>query len=320
MPGHYYVDFAQDTLVGDIVTPSAGNDEYQWSASSTQFGPMRIGHSGPDPTDAIATNDWPITQNSGGLALTVNQNQSASKPHAVESRTLYVVSQPPQSSLLFTLPNYETLFAEVVFDLPTANGPNPPPADLFNPDYAWGVTLALKDGDENEPTDLTTPQDSIRLKCQFFGGGLIHFHGTDYQKDPGNTDPMFDQNLVSTQSYGAYAGQPPTEFSLSMWISRRLVNGGTSLSGQGTLRWPAPWGINQFTGNLTDLAKYAQDGIVWAKAVGVSLANKTNSMPSVGIRLKRFQMGVSNLPRRATQYGESSLPSGAFTQYAGTLP
>jgi hypothetical protein len=162
------------------------------------------------------------------------------------------------------------------------------------------VRIALKSGTaDDQSTDMR-----FGPSCQFFGGGCIHFNFTDFEREPGNTDPMFDQKLVSTASYADYAGskfRPATEFSLSLLVSRwKGPTDAVSLTGQATLRF----GGQQFSGNLTGLPP----DLTNIDAVGVALASK-NKMERVNVRLKRFQMQV--MPRKVPLQGVTAVVSKA---------
>jgi hypothetical protein len=264
MPGQYSNDFHNQGVVGGNTVFHPQVDHY--NPGGATFGDMVVGQSVPyfsgPPVDFNQANG-------GGLTLTVNKTPA--DPAGPESRPLYVPH--PTGPTLFTLSNGGTLTAEAHFDNPMADTTG---LVIVNPlDYVWALGVVLKHGDQNEPK----VQQMISTTCQFFNGGYIHFHGTDYANPAEPNDPQ----LVST---GTYEDYEKTNFRLSLTISRQTVNGAVVLSGTATL-WVGP---DKFTGNLRNLNKFPD--LNWVMAVGFSLVSLKNLLPGISIRVKKFTLSV----------------------------
>jgi hypothetical protein len=282
MEGSYEVNFSTPTPIVDgnkqITGFSPKVDRIlPFSVPPLHFGKLNVGSS-----TAPQFAGPPVLLDDGGLLVGVYQNPAdmPTPTHvpAPESRALYVVHPS-----LFTLSNFGWLRAEVVFDLPGAVPASDVPPNANASDYAWGVSVVLKPGNQDE---TTTPP--IRTSCQFFSGGLINFHGTDYQHDPLNTDPMFDPYQETVQ-VNTYRGYGDTEFRVSMMIARRQGSNGIDLRGIGTLRI----GDSIFSGNLTIDHSKVPD-INTMTALGFSVVCKQNRLPWIHIRAKQFTITLSS--------------------------
>jgi hypothetical protein len=271
MPGFYSNDFSRQGL------DAAGNTVFHpqidiYGPGNQTFGNMVVGESmpyfaGPPVVPAAG----------GGITLSVIRNNAAPALPAPlpESRPLYVYN--PE---LFGAPNYTTLTVDAYFDRPMAISTGLAVPLSTNPlDYIWALAVVLKEGNQNE----VGVQKMVTTTCQFYSGGLVHFHGTDYKNDPLTTDALYEQQLVSTKSY---LQQALIENRLTLAISRQNVKGAIVMSGTATL-----WlGASVFTGNLklTGITN-----IDWVESVGVSLVNAKNLLPSISIRLTRFTISIT---------------------------
>lgn len=271
MPGFYSNDFSNQGL------DQAGNTVFHpqidiYGPPNQTFGDMKVGQSKP-----YFAGPPVVPAAGGGITLSVIHNNAAPALPAPlpESRPLYVVN--PQ---LFGSPNYTTLTADAYFDRPMADSTGLALPLSTNPlDYVWALGVVLKAGTQDE----VGVEKMVATTCQFYSGGLIHFHGTDYKNDPLTTDVLYEQQLVSTKSY---LQQALTENRLTLAISRQHVKGAIVMSGTATL-----WlGASVFTGNLK-LAGIAD--LNWVAAVGVSLVSAKNLMPSISIRLTRFTISIT---------------------------
>ena len=262
MPGQYSNDFHNQGVMGGNTVFHPQVDHY--NPGGATFGDMVVGQSvpffsGPPVNFSPAHGD--------GLTLAVNKTPA--DPTGPESRPLYVTH--PTDPTLFTLSNGGTLTAEAHFDNPMADTAGLTTVDPLN----WALGVVLKEKDQNE----SKGQKMIATTCQFFNGGHIHFHGTDYVNPAEPNDPQ----LVSTKTYQDYAH---TNFRLSLTISRQTVNGAVVLSGTATL-WVGP---DEFTGNLRNMNTFAN--LDWVTAVGFSLVSLKNLLPSISIRVKKFTLSV----------------------------
>lgn len=300
MPGEYSNDFSQpnidrtifepqtDNYVSPVPHPSGGGPAGSYVA---HFRSMYAGTSSPPLKNA------PAPAPGGGITLTVPENLSIG-PGSGESRSLYLDLAHLSSNSNFFLQGNEKLNAEVIFEMPAE-------AANTNPSYIWALGLLLKGGNTNTTgfQDEDSGDNLVGPTCQFFNGGNIHFHGTDYS-GPTTSDPA----LVSSGQYSDYS-DIDFHLSLSIWreplkvtppgqpINPPYPTGTATLSmipkGHNHLHPQKP---RSFTGKL-----YIQDrrtkqfysDIEWINAIGFSVVIGQNNIKWVSLRIKQFTLSVT---------------------------
>ena len=128
-----------------------------------------------------------FNQPSTGVTVTLKNNT-----YPGQSKTLYIVF-PKKGELLL---RGKILTAELIFDMPMADDPVPPPAPA--PVQGWAVALNFKTGNEN---DDSAGDVRIGVTCHFSAKGTVKLHGTD---NPGAAD--------ATKTYANMAPSQPLSF------------------------------------------------------------------------------------------------------------
>jgi hypothetical protein len=199
----------------------------------------------------------------------------------------------------FFLPLDAKLNAEIVFDLPSGSD-KPGQTRCNSKQFKWGVGLILKSGDQNE-----YPDDQLMgPTCQFFNGGSINFHGTDYCR-PGAD--LQDLSTCPQEVPGGTYKYVGTTFSMSLSLWRNLEEIDLPpLSGNATFSLNRPGKTEVYSGDLLmqDRRLKMEDGITpvpyydidWVRALGVSLVCAQNDLTDMSIRLKRFTVSVTPRP------------------------
>jgi hypothetical protein len=228
------------------------------------FGNMFAGQSSPYPAGPAVPLAYAFVAGlpHGAIILQVDQDPNAPTGVAAppESRTLFV----HHDWLLSLQGKFGSIRAEVQFNLPSAE-PLPNPSSVAA-DSAWAVALVLKDG---TVTEELNPDQSVATTCQFFSGGNVNFHGTDFNNNP-----------VDMQTYTDYAHTPPTQFRLSMTVYRKPT-GVTGIASLQIDNKPA------FSGNLKSTAAF--DAVT---NIGISVVTVKNFLPKFKVHVQRFSFWI----------------------------
>jgi len=295
MSVNYSNNFSEPDPDNSAFAPQMNNYEVPYSPTGgpqgslywKPFGDMFAGMSVDGPTGTpVPPLVLPISAPPGiTLELRPNSNDQYS-----DSQPIYLTNLSRFSR--FFLPADSRLTAEILFDRPLTLGTfhgKPVRAVHCNAmEHKWAVGLALKSGTQNEFSD----DQRIGVTCQFFNGGSMNFHKTDYNN--GNTNCPHEVPYKKT--YTDYWNDG-TVFALSLSIWRE----GTAVVGKGAFYLTSPTGPlgDPIVANLTipkdPATKAPYTNIDWVSALGVSLVSAKNDLDLVSVRLRKFTVSVASL-------------------------
>jgi len=293
MSVNYSNNFSQPDPDNSAFAPQTNTYEVPYSPTTTPeaslywkpFGDMFAGMSVQGPTGTAVPPLVLPSSTPPGITLELRPN---SNDQLSDSQTIYLTNL--QRFSRFFLPADSRLTAEILFDRPlsldTFQGKPVPQVDCNSKDHKWGVALALKSDNQNEYLG----EKRFGVTCQFFNGGSMNFHKTDY-----NNGTNCSQQVPYKKTYTDYWNEG-TVFSLSLSIWRE----GTAVVGKGAFYLIPPTGelVAPLVGNLipkdpTTMAPYTQ--IDWVNALGVSLVSAKNDLDFVSVRLRKFTVSVASL-------------------------